>query len=344
MSPPLPIDVVNANIQELLDHLPAVRRAEPEGVHQARVATRRLREGLPLVAISHPDAATSLRRIVRRIGRELGRVRELDIMVAQLDTLEQRLPAAAEGIASARRRVRDAQARRRRKAIKALEKLQADRLRPLEPGDARLLARMRPRATTRASRRTLREQIGDRAHDTNAALQHAAGVYFPNRLHTLRVAVKKLRYSVEAAEATGLWQPPRLLRDLRRVQARLGELHDLQVLLEALDGVAAPRREKDAAMLKAVIAADLSREYDAYVARCGRLQAICTACERFASHPAPAERRIWPAAAVTIAAAHVALNLLAGYRDARRCSGLKATPVPSPAVAAARRASLASTS
>ena len=189
------------------------------------------------------------------------------------------------------------------------------------------MTRLRPHATARAAHRTLREQIGARARDVAAALDHAAGVYFPRRLHSLRVAVKKLRYSVEAAEMTALWRPPRLLRDLRRVQAQLGELHDLQVLLEQLDGLAAPRSRKGGAMLKALVAGDLAREYEEYLTRTPRLRAICAACERFAGRPAPAERRYWPAA-LTLAAAEAGVVVLAdtlASRPSRERDRVRAT-------------------
>jgi CHAD domain-containing protein len=287
------IPVVNVHIQELLDHVPGIRRAEAEAVHQARVAARRLREVLPLLTLTHPTTASILQSAARKITRQLGRVRELDIMGRQLDVLEARVPAAAEEIASVRRRVRQAQERRRRRAIKGLEALRIERLRPVSPSGGRLLSRLRPRATARTSHRALREQIGARAGDVVAALDHAAGVYFPKRLHVLRVTVKKLRYSVELAGSIALWRPPLLLRDLKRLQERLGTLHDLQVLLDELGKGGALRSRQQAALLNAVVAGDLAREYDDYIARADRLRAIGAACERFASRPAPAERR-WP--------------------------------------------------
>ena len=52
---------------------------DPEAVHQARVASRRLREVLPIVLA--PGGRTErLRRTVRRLTRTLGPVRELDVV------------------------------------------------------------------------------------------------------------------------------------------------------------------------------------------------------------------------------------------------------------------------
>jgi hypothetical protein len=144
----------------------------------------------------------------------------------------------------------------------------------------------------------------------SAAVERSAGLYFPNRLHAVRVAVKKLRYSVEVAEAIALWRPPRLLEDLKPIQTRLGALHDEQVLLDALDELAADAPSHDTAALKAVVKADLTREYERYLARVDRLQEICGACQRFARRPAPAERRGWTTS-ITVVAAPVGLTLLA---------------------------------
>ena len=313
-APALPL--VNSQVQVLLDKLPAIRRADEEGVHEARVAMRRLREVLPLLTVTHPDAAGELRAIARRVGRNLGRLRELDVMGGQLDALEGRAPGATAAIGAVRRQLREDQDRRRRKVIKTLEKLNVEQLRPLASGDGRLLARIRPRASARTEHRLLREQIGARARDVADAIDHAAGVYFPNRLHSLRVQAKKLRYSVEAAETVGLWRPPRLLRDLRRIQARLGTLHDLQVLEDAVEHVDDTVPRTEAEMLHAVVVSDRTREYGEYLCRADRLRAICQACERFARSPAPIERRRWPAVA-TLLGGQIGVALLASHLQSR---------------------------
>ena len=58
---------------------------------------------------------------------------------------------------------------------------------------------------------------------------------FPNRLHAVRVAAKKLRYSAELAGKGGLWQCEDAVADLKRTQETLGRLHDAEVLLKAVD-------------------------------------------------------------------------------------------------------------
>src|SRR5687768_11519009 len=99
-TPALP--VVNTQVQALLDQLPDIRRADEEGVHQARVAMRRLREVLPALTVTHPDDASRLRKMARRLGRQLGRLRELDVMRMQLDAFEKRASGASAAIATVR--------------------------------------------------------------------------------------------------------------------------------------------------------------------------------------------------------------------------------------------------
>ena len=304
------ISVVNGHIEELLARLPGIRHGESESIHQGRVAMRRLREVLPLLWLSHPDEANEWRKRARKVRQRLGRVRELDVIRAQLEVLEERVPLIITTIAHARATLRAQQERRRRRLIKALEKVTVGHLCMVSGRDARLLARLRPYATAKAARRVLRLRIGEHTQAVSAAVERSAGLYFPNRLHAVRVAVKKLRYSVEVAEAIALWRPPRLLQDLRAIQTRLGALHDEQVLLDALDELAADAPSHDTAALKAVVKADLAREYERYLARVERLQAICAACQRFASRPAPAERRGWTTS-ITVVAAEVGLTLLA---------------------------------
>ena len=310
MSSPSAISVVNGHIEELLSHLPGIRHGESESIHQGRVVMRRLREVLPLLSLSHPDEANEWRKQARKVRRRLGRVRELDVIRAQLEMLEERMPLIVTTIAHTRAALRTQQERRRRRLIKTLEKVTGGHLCMVSGRDARLLARLRPYATARAARRVLRLRIGEHAQAVFAAVERSAGVYFPNRLHAVRVAVKKLRYSVEVAEAIALWRPPRLLQDLRAIQTRLGALHDERVLLDALDELAADAPSHDTAALKAVVKDDLVRAYERYLARVERLQAICAACQRFASRPARAEQRGWTTS-ITVVAAQVGLTLLA---------------------------------
>lgn len=235
---------------------------------------------------------------VRKVGRSLGPVRELDVIRDVLDELDTRVPAAMGAIAAARSAVTQELQAARRKMIKTIERLEIDRLAERMPtkGQWLSLPGLRARQWTHA----LRSQIGERADMLSAAVDHASGVYFPKRAHAARVAAKKLRYNLELADVTALWQPPRLLRDLKRVQETLGELHDRQVILDRLEGLLPKRVAAERDVLNGVLLSDVARLHEVYLETRGRLHAMCGACQRF-SDPRGGRRRHWPLAASAVA-------------------------------------------
>src|SRR5262249_5059874 len=76
-----------------------------------------------------------------------------------------------------------------------------------------------------------RERTTRRARRLAAAIEHAAGMYLPDRLHDVRIAIKKLRYTLElgAAPRDGRPRNAAALRTLRSMQDLLGRMHDLEV-------------------------------------------------------------------------------------------------------------------
>jgi CHAD domain-containing protein len=77
-------------------------------------------------------------------------------------------------------------------------------------------------------------RIARRATALQAAITAAGAVYLPDRLHDVRIASKKLRYALELLEQTRGERNTPPVRALKRVQALLGRVHDLQVLIERM--------------------------------------------------------------------------------------------------------------
>ena len=171
----------------------------------------------------------------------------------------------------------------------------------------------------------LRERLGERAAALRDAVNHATGIYFPNRAHRTRVAVKKLRYAVEIAQATGMWRPRHVLQDLKRAQATLGRLHDLQVLTDGLSRlVDEDSVRKDASVLSSAMKGIAEAEFATYLGDRDRLLAICDVSERFASSGLSGTRvRSRPLAAASVLALPAGLLLLSA-RTARRSPALAA--------------------
>ena len=70
---------IRSEIDAFAHEISRAQRGDPAGVHRARVASRRLRECVPLVAGVPGDEQRDLERELRRVTRALGGVRELDV-------------------------------------------------------------------------------------------------------------------------------------------------------------------------------------------------------------------------------------------------------------------------
>src|SRR5258706_9506602 len=100
---------VARNLNALRSQWSGVRDGEIESLHEARVATRRIRAALPLLV----QATPADRRLFKYISRRLGRVRELDVAQGLLAEMERQFPSSAYGIAALRRHIRAKQDRAR---------------------------------------------------------------------------------------------------------------------------------------------------------------------------------------------------------------------------------------
>jgi CHAD domain-containing protein len=76
-----------------------------------------------------------------------------------------------------------------------------------------------------------RNRARQRAERVALAIENAAGLYLPDRLHEVRVAVKKLRYTLELEERFTASRATARLRTLKNAQDLLGRMHDLEVLI-----------------------------------------------------------------------------------------------------------------
>ena len=207
--------------------MPAAVGGDAAALHQARVASRRIREALPLVGRPAPK----LMRQVRRITRALGPVRELDVALLLLDELE-RSGAPRQAVMRLRQAVNSER-----------QRLYTDMQRRL--GSRMDLAKLRKRALGASERRrtgrgasdpdrlerALR-RAGTRGERLLGAMENAAGMYLPDRLHEVRIAVKKLRYALELARELSGSRATARIRALKRAQDLLGRMHDLEVLID----------------------------------------------------------------------------------------------------------------
>ena len=208
-------------------YLPAAIRGDGQGVHQARVATRRLREAVPVLTAGVKGAKTGkARNKIRRLTRALGTVRELDVTLHILDELARRPGIPRNALEDVRAHVVLERDRRRALMLERLDQVNSEKL----GRRLRAIGVALTNCDLETWRETLATRLLKRARRFGAAVKEAGHIYAPDRLHQVRIAAKKLRYTLELAADGGTAAAEPLVRALKRVQNTLGRLHDLQVL------------------------------------------------------------------------------------------------------------------
>lgn len=245
-------NLIRKHLRALHQALPDAVRAETEPIHHARVASRRLRELMPIVAlITRSDAALRAGRDLRKLTRLLGEVRELDVSLTVLaelskDRVDRRRAAEVvrsllevrrtTAVAAMRRRVRPLQAVRRVKKLDVM----VDEL--AETGPAR-----KPKAA-------VARQVGKRAVELCAAMRAAGVMYVAEPIHEVRIAIKKLRYGLEIGrDVRALSAVQAGISTLKRAQEELGRVHDLEIVLVDI------RRAEAAQPPDSIVRRDLER-------------------------------------------------------------------------------------
>ena len=213
------------------------------GVHQARVASRRLREALPVLTRGlHHTKAGKAQRKLKRLTQALGTVRELDVTLHVLDELAVNPSVPQPALADVRAHVIEERERRRTLMLDRLKHVDTDKL-------ARRLVSVREAIgaapDAQGWRHALALTIARRASRLEKAIALTGQIYAPEGLHEVRIAAKKLRYALEIADESGAAPCAEALRTIKRAQDTLGRLHDLQILQHHVAAVgAAPRQRR----------------------------------------------------------------------------------------------------
>jgi CHAD domain-containing protein len=228
--PALSVALLRRRLVSLLHAMPAVQAGDETSVHQARVASRRLREALPVLGATADDAAIDRAgRRVRRITRALGPVRELDVTLSLLAELEGKGAAPVRAIARVRKAVVEERQRRRRAM---LDEIKPSRLEKLRKRLVKVAAPARRRAPQRTAIHEALRKAVLRAQRLREAIDDAGSIYLADRLHRVRIEAKKLRYALEIHRELTQSRSTARLNRLKFHQDLLGRVHDLEVLIE----------------------------------------------------------------------------------------------------------------
>jgi CHAD domain-containing protein len=228
MTPPTPPDPWIAAARGLAEAWPGVVTGDAPAVHRARVATRRLREALPVLDRDR-RGLRRLRKDLRALTQALGPVRDLDVALGLVVRLLHDEPTLDTALETIRVRLMERRLRRRARLLREIDGLDI----------AGILARVRSLSTHTWSksadrqppldRPEIRRRMATRAIRLGRSVDRAGALYAPEALHDVRIAVKKLRYSLELGRAARIVGAARAATRLRRFQDLLGEWHDWQM-------------------------------------------------------------------------------------------------------------------
>jgi CHAD domain-containing protein len=234
---------------------------DEDGVHDMRVATRRLRAALQVFGAA--GKLTRLEADVKRLQDALGAVRDLHVQDAWMASAakgKKDVGRALSGLRESHLSGLEAKEKKLRAELERWRKRTVPRL--LERLDAldddRRFAGKRVRAHLRKRLRRVEKRLDTYADAPDALAAHA-----------LRKDLKKLRYELEIFQPAFRRTVGALLEVLEPLQDGLGELHDADVRLELFERAAAqaPPGQRKVARKLLPQARDERAERSAQIAR-----------------------------------------------------------------------------
>jgi CHAD domain-containing protein len=215
-----------------------LRDPDPDTVHDMRVAARRLRALLRIFRKAFDrDGLRAQVAMLSGLIRSLGRVRDCDIIVNNLETLRHVLAedsqAALDDLVGRQRALRDAHSAALRQEVRALRdgKARKEFLAFVESPmvDTPVLRRGLKENAERLLPVLLKEMTSYRrevvAHPERTAL-----------LHEMRIAARPLRYFMEAIEPAFGKPFSKRLKELKDFLDIAGEVHDCDMMIALLTG------------------------------------------------------------------------------------------------------------
>jgi CHAD domain-containing protein len=216
-----------ASVQRLDDHESGVRSGEdPEDVHQARVAVRRLRSDLRCLGdVIERRWAGALRSELRWLADELGGVRDADVLILRFRSRINELPLvdglAAEALLD---RLRAGRSRARADLMTALDSRRYAELHH-RLADAVDRPHLRTDAATPAIE-AMPRLVGKPWKRLRRAVHRVGHDPSDDALHAVRIATKRCRYAAEAATPALGDGMRRFAKALAKLQDRLGDHQD----------------------------------------------------------------------------------------------------------------------
>lgn len=279
------IEALCSIIEETLGHLlanqPAALAGDPEGVHQVRVAVRRVRSALRLFSPNLESHAKSLfEDELRHAGQTIGEARDWDVFCDEILSKVSETPEARKFTELMKPA---AEARRATAQQTCVRQLQDPTFRALVLGLAAWIEEGRE-DSGQVGDDGLKRDIGEIAGDLLDRLDAKATKRgravrpdaSPTELHPLRKSLKKLRYSIEFLES--IFPPKkakRFLGRLKKLQKVLGEINDAAMATRLAEGLAADKHLELAPSVAAISSSRGRAAQDAMKGLVKKWQAYC---------------------------------------------------------------------
>ncbi len=226
------------------------KRATEKAVHDLRVSTRRLIAAVDIVRTMIPGATLSkTRKELKRLLSSLSELRDVQVQIIAVRGLVNEFPAL--NLFLTLLLVREKQILRRMHAG-----LRDPRLEQIDQGitetEKRLQTVLADPTLRDASRSVVIGKLAG-AFSRTVNLKPAALSGNSERIHSLRIAFKRFRYTVEALEAILPNVTPRMMKSMNAYQVRMGNIQDIDVLISGIRAHAKSHRKTDQVQFKNLI-------------------------------------------------------------------------------------------
>jgi CHAD domain-containing protein len=228
---------IAAAVLRIVEHDEVIRAdVDPEGIHQARVGTRRLRSDLRTFAPLLDTAwSEPLRDELQWLAGELGEVRDRDVLAARLRKREGELdPEYRDAVEVVVARLDRERSRALRRAVAAL-----DSPRYLALLDRLVAAAEHPATLPEADGpavELLPALAGRSFWKLRRAVRRVGRHPTDEALHALRIKAKRARYAADVAVPVVGAPARKYAKAMGRLQDVLGDHHDCAVAAEWLEG------------------------------------------------------------------------------------------------------------
>lgn len=234
--------LLRERVRTVFRHLPGALAGNEQRLHQMRIAARRLRVALPLLARKPGRRVRRAVRALRELTRTAGTSRDLDVMVSLAEARWQQTGLTTPEARLLRRRLLAARGRSRRLMAEALLDLEIARLRrdlraALSRGGELLF-------TILLRVRDARDKEGERII---AGFNRLGDAFDGAALHRIRIRSRRMRYTAELQDLLKS-APSEAARQWKDLQERLGEVRDHEVLAQWFARQAARTQPEQAAL------------------------------------------------------------------------------------------------